>query len=105
MKNIFALALMLSMGLVGCVHLGSVSTSSIPVDRSRPVMVEEVKFLPFLISFDNGFVDDLAKSLALQCPNGRVEGVLTKQENIVYFPLFAHAYRLTATGYCVGAAE
>ena len=105
MRNIFALVLMLSMGLVGCVDLGSVSTSSITVDRSRPVMVEEIKFLPFLLSFENGFVDDLAKSLALQCPNGRVEGVLTKQENIVYFPLFAHAYRLTATGYCVGAAE
>ena len=105
MRNILTLVLMLSMGLVGCVHLGSVSTSSIPVDRSRPVMVEEVKFLPLLISFDNGFVDDLAKSLALQCPNGRVEGVLTKQELITYFPLFAHAYRLTATGYCVGATE
>ena len=103
MKNILTLALMLSMGLVGCVHLGSVSTSSIPADRSRPVMVQEVKYLPFLISFDNNFVDELAKSLATQCANGRVEGVLTKQEHITYFPLFVHAYRITATGYCVGA--
>ena len=105
MRNILTLVLFLSLGLAGCVHLNSVSTSSIPVDRSRPVVVQETKFLPFLISFDNGFVDELAKSLAQQCPNGRVEGVLTKQESIMYFPLFVHAYRLTATGYCVGATE
>ena len=94
-------SLVLSFALVGCVHLGSVSTSSIPVDRSKPVEVEAFKFLPFLISFSNSYVNDLAASLAEQCPNGKVEGVLTKQELITYFPGIAHAYRVTASGYCV----
>ena len=98
-------SLVLSFALVGCVHLGSVSTSSIPVDRSKPVEVEAFKFLPFLISFSNSYVDELAVSLAEQCPNGRVEGVLTKQELITYFPGIAHAYRVTASGYCVSGSQ
>lgn len=96
---------MLSFALVGCVHLGSVSTSSIPADRSRPVEVEAFKFLPFLVSFSNSYVDDLARSLAEQCPNGRVEGILTKQEFLTYFPGIAHAYKVTASGYCVVGAQ
>ena len=96
------IALIMGLSLAGCVHLGSVSTSSIPADRSKPVTVEAYRFLPFLLNFSNDFVDELSKSLALQCPGGKVEGVLTKQEMITYFPLFAHAYRLTASGYCVG---
>ena len=35
-----------------------------------------------------------------QCKDGRVEGILTKQEDIIYFPLFAHAVQVSATGYC-----
>ena len=104
MKNIFALILIMSMGLAGCVHLSSVSTSSIPSDRSRPVTVEAYRFLPFLFNFSNDFVNELSRSLALQCPSGKVEGVLTKQEFITYFPGIAHAYRLTASGYCVGGS-
>ena len=98
-------SLILSFALTGCVHLGSVSTSSIPADRSRPVEVEAYKFLPFLVSFSNSYVDDLVVSLAEQCPNGRVEGVLTKQELITYFPGIAHAYRVTASGFCVAGSQ
>jgi hypothetical protein len=98
-------SLILSFALVGCVHLGSVSTSSIPADRSRPVEVEGFQFLPFLISFSTSYVNELALELAEQCPNGKVEGVLTKQELLTYFPLFAHAYRITASGYCVSGVQ
>ena len=84
MQNIiFFLLLALS---TGCVHMRSMSTTSVPAERSKPVEAE-------------GY--NLPKELAEQCPNGRVEGILTKHENIMYFPLFAHAVRVTASGFCV----
>ena len=54
-------SLILSFTLVGCVHLGSVSTSSIPADRSRPVEVERFQFLPFLMAHHRIFKGRLSK--------------------------------------------
>ena len=105
MIRAIALSLILGFTLVGCVHLNSVSTSSIPADRSRPIEAQAYKSLPFLVSFSNSYLDDLARSLAEQCPDGRVEGILTKQEFLTYFPLVAHAYKVTASGYCVAGAQ
>jgi hypothetical protein len=87
--------------LVGCVHMSAVSTTSIPADRRKPVEATGYRFLFLLINFDNNYVDELTQDLANQCKNGRVEGILTKQEDIMYFPLFAHAVQVSATGYCV----
>ena len=93
--------LWLALALSGCVHLQSVSTTSLPVERSKPVEVKAQKFLFLLINMNNKYVDQLVEDLARQCPHGSVEGILTKQEAIMYFPLIAHASRVTATGYCV----
>ncbi|MGB0638118.1 MAG: hypothetical protein ACPGTU_02225 [Myxococcota bacterium] len=87
--------------LSGCVHMASISTTSIPVERSKPVEAEAYRFLFLLMNFDNFYVDELTRDLASQCPDGRVEGILTKQEDIIYFPAIAHAVRVTATGFCV----
>ena len=100
-----ALCLMMCLTLLGCVHLGSVSTSSVPADRSKLVVVETSRFLFLFINFNNDYVNELARDLAEQCPRGKVEGVLTKHENITYFPLFAHAVRITASGYCIEAGD
>ncbi len=91
-------ALMFS--LIGCTHMHSVSTTSIPVQRDKKVQAEAYRFLFLMMNFDNNYVDALPRQLAKQCPNGRVEGILTKHEGITYFPIFAHAIRVTATGYC-----
>ena len=90
--------------LSGCVHMASLSTTSIPVERSKPVEAEAYRFLFFMMNFDNYYVDELTRDLASQCPDGRVEGILTKQEDIMYFPALAHAVRVTATGFCVVGA-
>ena len=89
----------------GCVHLDSVSTASIPADRSRPIEAEGTRFLFLLINSNNDYVNELTRDLARQCPTGRVEGILTKQEFVTYFPLFAHRVNVTATGYCVTQRE
>lgn len=86
---------------VGCTHLSSVSTSTIPKDRSHKVQAQKDRFIFLAFNFNNNYVDDLALDLANQCPDGKVEGVLTKHESITYFPLFAHKQRVTAQGYCV----
>jgi len=98
-----ALAVMFS--VMGCTHMRSVSTTSIPAQRDTPVKAEAYRFLFFMVNVSNKYVDTLPTQLAKQCPNGRVEGVLTKQENITYFPLIAHGVRVTATGYCQPGAS
>ncbi len=100
MKNFFFL--LSCFWFVGCVHMRSLSTTSIPEERSQPIEAQAYRFLFLGMNFDNNYVNAMGKDLAQQCPKGRVEGILTKQENIVYFPLFAHAVRVTASGFCVG---
>jgi len=98
--------LALVFSLVGCTHMRSVSTTSIPAQRDKPVEAEAYRLIFFLMNFNNDYVHSLPRDLAKQCPNGRVEGVLTKHEDIIYFPLIAQAIRVTATGYCqTGAAQ
>ena len=98
------LPLFLSVLFTGCVHMRSMSTTSVPVERSKPIEAEGYRFMLLMINTDNRYIDDLPKDLAAQCPNGRVEGILTKHEDIIYFPLLAHAVRVTASGFCVDAA-
>ena len=85
----------------GCVHMASISTTTIPADRESPVEAEAERFMFLLLNFDNNYVFRLTEDLAKQCPDGRVEGILTKQESITYFPLIAHGVRVSATGFCV----
>jgi len=93
--------LWLAMTMAGCTHMRSVSTTSIPAERDTKVEAEGYRFMFLLMNFSNDYVDGMAQDLAKQCPDGRVEGILTKQENITYFPWFAHGVRVTATGYCI----
>ena len=88
----------------GCVHMASISTTTIPADRESPVEAEAERFMFLLLNFDNNYVFRLTEDLAKQCPDGRVEGILTKQESIIYFPLIAHGVRVSASGFCVKPA-
>ena len=94
-------ALWTGLAITGCVQLHSVSTTSVPMHRDQPIEATAYRFLFFLVNTNNNYVDTLVEDLAKQCPEGRVEGVLTKHEGITYFPLVAHAVQVTATGYCV----
>lgn len=95
------LSLSLIGSLSGCVHLHSLSQSTIPAERTRMVKAESYRFHFLLLNFNNDYVNDMAEQLANQCPKGQVRGVLTKHEGITYFPIIAHATRVEARGYCV----
>lgn len=98
MKKLFlACSLLLA---CGCTHLGSVSTTTIPKDKGHKVSAESYRFIFMLFNFDNDYVDTVVQDLAGQCPNGKITGILTKHEGITYFPIVAHAIRVTAEGYC-----
>lgn len=89
-----------SLALVpACTSLQSVSLTQIPADRTRPVKAEVSNSALFGIHFTNSFVDELTESLRRQCPNGRLTGLLTKQENTSYFVIATR--HVVSTGYCV----
>jgi len=96
--RIYLLILLL---MSSCTHLTSVSVTSMPQVRKEKVKAERYKFVFLLLNFNNNFVEEMELELAKQCQNGKVEGILTKTENITYFPIIAHAYNVTAEGYCV----
>lgn len=101
MKNRVAmLALALGVGFTGCAHVNSVSLTSIPAGKGRPVRAETSKTIFLGFNFDNDYVEQMASDLRRQCPNGMVRGILTKDETINYFLFFVWARKVTASGYC-----
>ncbi len=99
MKKITIIALVLSL-FSGCVSLNSVSLTSIPPNRNNQIQVEKSKFIFLGFNFDNDFVDTAVDELKQQCPNGKITGVLTKDENVAYFLFFFWKKNLKVTGYC-----
>lgn len=83
-----------------CTHLASVSTTTIPANRNKKVAAESYRFIFLALNFDNDYVETIVRDLARQCRKGKVEGILTKHESITYFPVIAHAVRISAQGYC-----
>lgn len=101
LKNVFKLSLaaVLVIGFSGCASLNSVSLTSVPAHRTHPVKTERSKWIILGFNFDNDFVDDAIDDLKRQCPNGRVTGILTKDEVIAYVLFWQR--RITASGYCL----
>jgi len=85
--------------LAGCVHLSSVSVTSIPPNGQTIEAVAESRYIVMGINPDNDFADDVVKDLREKCPGGKVQGILTKHEVIVY--PFVQQHRVTARGQCV----
>jgi len=85
----------------GCVSLNSLSLTSIPKNREKQVRIEKEKFIFLGFNFDNDFINTASEDLRRQCPNGKVTGLLTKDENINYFLYIFWKKRITATGFCV----
>jgi len=88
--------------LSGCTYLASVSTTSIPAQRMNKVTAQGQRTIVLGFNLNNDYVDSITEDLAKKCPGGKVMGILTKHEDIVYFPLVVHAVRVKAQGYCVG---
>ncbi len=97
----FIVGLMSLIILSSCSHVSTVSQTSIPKDKSNVVTAKVENNIIFLFNFNNDYVDNLTKQLIDQCPKGSVKGILTKDENIVYFPIIFHKNVITAKGYCV----
>ena len=100
-RILVGLALVLSS--VSCVHLNSVSLTQIPEKRSHKVEAKTDKWIIFLLSFDNDYVDRLNADLKDQCQGGKVQGILTKDETANYFLGLVINRRVSAAGYCVKA--
>ena len=84
MKN-HLLATLLLIFTSACASVQSVSLTSIPADRKKPVQAQATKTIFLGFNFDNDFVDQLTPNLEKQCPEGKVAGLLTKDESINYF--------------------
>ena len=102
MKRCIRVLMVLSLGmLASCVSLKTVSLTQIPKKRSRPVQASADKTIFLGFNFDNNFVDTLTGRLKDQCRNGRISGILTKDEITNYFLFIVWNRKVTARGYCV----
>ena len=100
MKKLISLLLLINI-ISSCAYMASVSQTSIPKDRSKKVSAKVENNIIFLFNFSNEYVESIPNQLISQCPNGSVKGILTKDENITYFPIVFHKSVITAEGYCV----
>ena len=86
----------------GCAHLQSVSMTPLPTESGTEVFAEVES--PVIIAFtnpDHDYVDDLKEDLASQCAGGRVEGLMTKNEEIWYWGSIIYKVRVSANGTCI----
>ena len=97
----FLIMSLFALSFVSCSHLSSVSQTSIPKDKSKIVEAKVENNIFFFLNFNNDYVDTLTQQLMDQCPKGSIKGILTKDENITYFPIVYHKSIVTAKGYCV----
>ena len=99
-KTLATISLILTLTFTGCVHVKTVSLTSVPEDRGQAVSAEGSRFLFLGISFSTDYVDEAIAKLSDQCPNGKIEGVLTKLEVVNYFLFFFATERVVAKGFC-----
>ncbi len=92
------------MGVMGCTSLNSVSVTPIPRDRANQISAQSHRWIIFGFNFDNDYVDKVSEDLSKQCPDGRVSGILTKDQATMYFLFFVVKREVMATGYCEAQA-
>lgn len=88
-----------------CSYLQNVSQTSIPESRGQVVTAESDKYVIFLFNFSNTFVEEVKTELEKKCPNGKVEGITSKTESVLYFPIILSKYVVSARGYCTTASS
>ncbi len=103
MKTKLLLPTLLTAFLSSCASLHSVSLTSVPKDRSKPIEAEGSTWAILGIYFSNSFADEAIDGLRSKCPNGKVSGVFTKYENRFYFLWTTRTVK--ATAYCEAIAS
>lgn len=83
----------------GCVSLNSISQTSIPAERDKQVMASSSQWTFLGIAFSNTFVNKAVDELKTQCPGGKVQGILTKYDDVYFFPIFVR--RVNVSGFCL----
>jgi hypothetical protein len=93
--------------LPACMTVSSISTSQIPPApaRKQKVVSSASNFMFLLIPFGNSFVERARVELERQCPNGAIEGIQTKHQNINYFLGFASVQEVVMQGYCLASQK
>lgn len=99
MKSVIMILTLLM--LVSCAQVRSVSQTSIPTKKDKVVTAKVTNNIILLLNFSTNYLNDLTTQLQNSCPEGRVEGILTKDVMITYFPIIFHREEITAEGYCV----
>jgi hypothetical protein len=84
----------------GCVRVNTVSLTSVPAERDKPIEAQSSRMMFFGAAFDSDFIDEAIDELSEKCPQGKVEGVLTKFETIDYFLMIVAKQELNVRGYC-----
>jgi hypothetical protein len=97
--NLLLLSVM-SFSLMHCASVNSVSLTSIPAAKDHQVKSTTSKIIFLGFNFNNDYVDNMTEDLQRQCPNGKITGILTKDETINYFLFFVWERRVTAKGFC-----
>jgi len=99
MRLIFTLLMLLA--YVSCAQVRSVSQTSIPVKKENIVKAEVKNNIILFFNFSTTYVNDLTAQLQNACPNGKVEGILTKDVIVTYFPIIFYQEQISTEGYCV----
>lgn len=94
---------LIAASLSGCVTVKSVSASRVPESsqRTHPVHASSSALILFWIPFGSSYVETAAAELSHTCRGGRVEGVLSKEENVNYFFSLVMLRRVELQGYCL----
>jgi hypothetical protein len=88
--------------MLHCASVNSVSLTSIPAVKEQEVKSTASKVIFLGFNFNNDYIDNMSEELQKQCPNGKITGILTKDETINYFLFFVWERRVTAKGFCQG---
>jgi hypothetical protein len=99
MKSLILVALMIL--TVSCAQVRSVSQTSIPTKRGNLIKAEVKNNIFFFFNFNTTYLNDLNAQLSSKCPKGSVEGILTKDVIVTYFPIIFSQEQISAEGYCV----
>ncbi len=93
--------------LPACMTVSSISTSQIPPASARQAKVvsSASNFVFLTIPFGNSFVERAREDLERQCPDGAIEGIQTKHQDINYFLGIATTQAVVMQGYCLSSRK
>ncbi|MCE3012149.1 MAG: hypothetical protein LW878_03705 [Proteobacteria bacterium] len=86
---------------VSCAQVRSVSQTSIPTKRGTLVKAEVKNNIFFFFNFNTTYLNELSAQLSSKCEKGSVEGILTKDVVVTYFPIIFYQEQISAEGFCV----